>query len=78
MAQNSNIDSYNNIKKDYQNYFEKIEKICFKKCGPSLNNPVLSVAEKSCLQRCVMKFKEAEQFGKDTFQYLKTKVENSQ
>lgn len=66
------------LKKNYSEYFDKTQKLCFKKCGPNLDNPSLTIPEKSCLHRCAMKFKEAEQFGIEIFSFYKAKIQNSQ
>lgn len=60
-------------------YFKKVHSICFKKCcSPESLDGVFSIAEKSCLERCVLKFQEAEEFGYETFQYYKLKVKQAQ
>ena len=60
-------------------YFKKVQRLCFKKCSnPESYDNILTIAEKSCLDRCVCKFREAEEFGFETFQYFKLKVKEAQ
>lgn len=60
-------------------YFRKIQKLCHKKCLTSdISNDVFSTAEKNCIDRCIFKFKEAEEFGYETFQYYKMRIKMSQ
>ena len=62
-------------------YFKKVQGLCFKKCfspeTASYDN-IFSIAEKSCVDRCVFKFREAEEFGYETFQFFKLKVKEAQ
>src|SRR5688572_914757 len=56
---------------------DKMETICYKKCIYALNTPGLSHAEKSCLDRCACKFKEAIDYGHNLLQYINYKVRES-
>ena len=61
-------------------YFKKLQSLCFKKCSNNedIYGSFLEPAEKNCLERCVNKFQEAEEFGFQTFQYYKLKVKQAQ
>jgi hypothetical protein len=59
-------------------YFEKVEKICYSKCVKNPLTPLMDLPEKSCLERCAKKFKEAEEFGTETLRYLKYKLVEAQ
>jgi hypothetical protein len=59
-------------------YFEKVEKICYSKCVKNPLTPLMDLPEKSCLERCAKKFKEAEEFGSETLRYLKYKLVEAQ
>lgn len=54
--------------------FEKMEELCFKKCISDIVTPSLKAAEKSCLDRCAYKFKEALDFGENSIRYIKYKI----
>jgi len=75
-------DSQSNVKMERINpahYFKKLQSLCFKKCAnEDVYGSFLEPAEKSCLERCVYKFQEAEEFGFQTFQYYKLKVKQAQ
>lgn len=56
-------------------YFKKIQSLCYKKCSsPDFHEKIISAAEKNCLDRCVFKFQEAEEFGFEAFQYYKLRI----
>ena len=61
----------------YEN-FDLLEEICYKKCLSNKINIMLNVPEKTCLTRCIFKYKEAEEFGKQTLKFIKFKVKESQ
>ena len=39
-----------------QDMFQRMTRMCFKKCVPKLQEPDLNVAEMTCVDRCVAKF----------------------
>ena len=51
-----------------------MQDICFKKCIYDIVTPSLSAGEKSCLDRCAYKFKEALQFGENSLRYINYKI----
>ena len=59
-------------------YFERVEKLCFNKCVRIPLTPLMELPERSCLERCAKKFKEAEEFGSETLRYLKYKLVEAQ
>lgn len=54
--------------------FEKMQDICFQKCIYDMVAPDLKPAEKSCLDRCAYKFKEALDFGEHSIRYISYKI----
>lgn len=75
--QSSNINKIERVEPAI--YFRKLQKLCHKKCLTSdIANDVFSTAEKNCVDRCIFKFKEAEEFGYETFQYYKMRIKMNQ
>lgn len=55
----------------------EIENVCFKKCISNLKTPSLNPAEKSCLDRCANKFKEAIDFGHNVMSNINFKIKDT-
>ena len=51
-----------------------MQDICFRKCVYDIVTPTLSTGERSCLDRCAYKFKEALQFGEHSLKYINYKI----
>lgn len=53
---------------------EKVPMICLKKCINDYDEPNLSLAQKSCMSRCVFKFYDAIEVGYGMIDFLTYKV----
>jgi hypothetical protein len=54
----------------------ELENICYKKCIITLNTPILTPAEKSCLNRCANKFRESLIYGQNLLRNIDFKIQD--